>query len=52
MFGIEIATCAVCGGKVRVMASIEDPTVIGQILGHLGRRDWPAGSRPLPRGPP
>ena len=39
VFGIEIETCEVCGGKVRVIASIEDPTVIGQILGHLAARD-------------
>ena len=27
-----------CGDKVRVLASIEDPTVIGQILEHLASR--------------
>ena len=32
VFGIEIETCETCetcGGKVKVMASIEDPAVIG-----------------------
>jgi hypothetical protein len=52
VFGIEIETCAQCGGKVRVLASIEDPTVIGRILGHLASRALPAGSRPPSRGPP
>jgi hypothetical protein len=52
VFGIEIETCAQCGGKVKVIASIEDPTVIGRILGHLASRALPAGSRPPPRGPP
>ncbi len=52
VFGLEIETFAVCGGKVRVMASVGDPTVIGRILGHPARRDRPAGSRPLPQGPP
>ena len=52
MFGIEIETRKQCGGKVRVLASIEDPTVIGQILGHLASRELPAGSRPPSRGPP
>ena len=44
--GIEIGTCAACGGKVRVIASLEDPAVIGQILGHLASRELPAGSTP------
>ncbi len=52
VFGIEIATCEQCGGKVGVLASIEDPTVIGQILGHLASRELRAGSRPPSRGPP
>ena len=44
VFGIEIETCEQCGGKVRVTASIEDPAVIGQILGHLASRELPAGA--------
>jgi hypothetical protein len=52
VFGIEIETCEQCGGKVKVIASIEDPAVIGRILGHLESRGSPAGSRPPPRGPP
>lgn len=43
VFGIEIETCAVCGGKVRVIASTEDPAVIGKILRHLGSRGPPQG---------
>ncbi len=39
-------------GKVRVIASLEDPAVIGKILGHLASRELPAGSRPPSRGPP
>ena len=52
VFGIEIETCAQCGGKVKVIASIEDPAVIGRILGHLAARALPAGSRPPSREPP
>ena len=52
MFGIEIESCEQCGGKVRVIASIEDPAVIGKILLHLASRVLPAGSRPPSRGPP
>ena len=52
VFGIEIETCEQCGGKVRVLASIEDPTVIDRILGHLASPELPAGWRPPSRGPP
>ncbi len=52
VFGIEIETCEQCGGKVKVIASIEDPAVIGKILGHPAAREVPAGSRPPSRGPP
>jgi len=33
--GIEIQACARCGGRLRVLASIEDPAVIARILSHL-----------------
>jgi hypothetical protein len=52
VFGIEIETCEQCGGKVKVVASIEKPAVIAKILRHLESRSSPAGSRPPPRGPP
>lgn len=32
---IDIETCAKCGGKVKVIACIEDPEVIEKILKHL-----------------
>ena len=54
VFGIEIATCAQCGGKVKVkvIASIEHPAVIAKILGHVAAREAPVGSRSPARGPP
>ena len=52
VFGIEIEICEACGGKVRVIASLSDPVVIGKILKHLEARAAPAGSRPPSRGPP
>ncbi|MEM9388552.1 MAG: transposase, partial [Pseudomonadota bacterium] len=36
VFRIEIERCARCGGKVRVIAAIEDPKVIERILAHVG----------------
>ena len=52
MFKIE--TCAHCGRAVKVLASIEDPAVIKQILDHLDRRTEPAtpAFRPFGRAPP
>lgn len=44
VFRIDIETCRHCGGWVKVIASIEDPGVIKQILEHLDRR---TGQRPL-----
>jgi hypothetical protein len=35
VFGIEIEGCARCGGKLKILASIEEPEVIAKILAHL-----------------
>lgn len=35
VFGIEINTCSCWGGRLKVMASIEEPEVIASILAHL-----------------
>ena len=42
MFNIDRLTGEHCGGAVKVIASIEDPVVIKQILAHLERRAAPA----------
>ena len=55
VFGIEIEDCARCGGKLGVIASIEEPEVIAKILAHLERtaRDQYPSELPLgARGPP
>jgi len=38
LFGIDIEACARCGGKLKVIASIEEPEVIAKMLAHLERR--------------
>jgi len=35
-FGVDVLACARCGGRMRVVATIEDPVVIRRILTHLG----------------
>jgi hypothetical protein len=54
VFGIDIETCAECGGDVKIIACIEDPAVIQKILAHLDDRASPAGLSLLPecRAPP
>jgi len=37
VFGIEIQGCMRCGGKLRILASIEEPALIARILSHLER---------------
>jgi hypothetical protein len=39
VFAIDIETCRQCGGRLRVIASIEAPAVIERNLEHLGRAD-------------
>jgi hypothetical protein len=35
VFGIDIETCRECGGAVKVIACIDDPVLIKNILAHL-----------------
>ncbi len=55
VFGIEIESCARCGAKLRIIASIEEPEVIAKILSHLERTapEQYQAERPLgARAPP
>ena len=45
MFDIDVERC-VCGGKLRIIAAIEEPAVIERILTHLG-----LSAQPPPRTP-
>jgi hypothetical protein len=50
VFAIDIETCPQCGGKLRVIACIEDPQLIRKILGQVRQRDALTGIEA--RGPP
>lgn len=52
VFAIEIETCWQCGGRLRVIASIEAPPVIARILEHLGRDGEPVDPAHPSRAPP
>ena len=43
VFAIDIETCPECGGKLRVIAGIEEPQLIRKILRHVRKRETLAG---------
>jgi hypothetical protein len=51
---IDVTTCIHCGGSVRIVASIEEPTAIRGILAQFAKHGAldQAHYRPAPRGPP
>ena len=56
VFNIDIEVCEHCGGHVKVIASIEDPDIIEQILKHLklkaAKADTNHHTQPPERAPP
>jgi len=54
VFNIDVSTCIHCGGSVRIVASIEEPTAIRAILAHFEKHGAldEAHYRPSPRAPP
>ena len=54
VFNIDIETCSVCGGSMKVIACIEDPLVIKKILDHLSKKAETNEPTALPgsRAPP
>ena len=50
VFGVDIEACARCGGKLAVIASIEEPEVIQKILAHLERTAPDQHQAELPLG--
>jgi len=36
VFAIDVLACASCGGRLRFLATIEDPPVVTKILAHIG----------------
>jgi hypothetical protein len=51
VFSIDIEICPKCAGKLEIIAAIEDPKVIKQILSHMGLPADPPQPHPA-RGPP
>lgn len=51
VFSIDVETCSKCGGKMKIIATIEDHKVIRKILNHMGLDTKPPPLQPA-RGPP
>ncbi len=45
-FDIDVLACPRCGNRMRLFATIEDPRVVEQILGHLGLPSAPVRADP------
>jgi hypothetical protein len=52
VFKIDVTTCERCGGAVKIIACIENPTVVARILEHLKRASSPELTLPPARAPP
>ncbi len=55
VFNIDVEVCKHCGGKVKVLACIEDKPTIERVLTHLDKKgSWltPMSLLPEGRGPP
>ena len=52
VFAIDIETCRQCGGRLRVIASIEEPAVINRVLEHLRHTAEPVDPAHPSRAPP
>jgi hypothetical protein len=51
VFAWDVLACATCGGRLRFIATIEDPPVVQRILAHLGLPTTVPAARPA-RPPP
>ena len=51
VFGIEVEHCERCGGRLKIIASIEEPSLIEKILQHL-QEEGRIPSRPPPHAAP
>jgi hypothetical protein len=51
VFSVDIFGCMKCGGRMKVLAVIEQPEVVAKILNHLGMPTVPEGIAPA-RLPP
>ena len=51
VFDLDVLACPRCGGRLRVIATIQDPAVARTILAHLGLALSPEPPGPAPPAP-
>jgi hypothetical protein len=51
VFDLDVLACPRCGGRVRVIATVQDPLAVQAILAHLGRSRAPEPPGPAPPAP-
>jgi hypothetical protein len=48
VYQVDVTVCSRCGGEMRIVAFVTEPTVITRILGHLERRGIDARATETP----
>ena len=48
---LDVLACPRCGGRLRVLATVQDPRAVQAILAHLARSGAPAPHGPAPPAP-
>jgi hypothetical protein len=51
VFDLDVLACPHCGGRLRVIATVQDPAVVRTILAHLSRANAPDPPGPAPPAP-
>jgi hypothetical protein len=51
VFALDVLACPRCGGRLRVIATVQDPAVVRAILAHLGVAPAPDHPGPAPPQP-
>jgi hypothetical protein len=51
VFALDVLACPRCGGRLRVIATVQDPAVVRTILAHLGLAPDPDSPGPAPPSP-
>ena len=50
-FALDVLACLRCGGRLRVLATVQAPRAVQTILAHLARSGAPVPSGPAPPAP-
>jgi len=48
---LDVLACPRCGGRLRVLATVQDPRAVQAVLAHLARSGAPAPPGPAPPAP-